>query len=317
MANLTREQLIALAEKIKQNPELMKQFQTPTTYESVLQRAGVSGQVPKTTFEKGVSAAIEETSPEAQRKSLQFEQEQTERGRSRQGILPRPGLPGLQQVPIEQFREIPTEITETGAVKKKIEPTPESLLLRKKEEEKIKGLVGAEKRLTGTKNFIRNFSESRNELINSGFSDIGAANFQGLMSRVGATLQEKTGTLPKTTKFLNRLNVIANQSARDVEGGRVTDLDRQVYADAMANAIKFPDITNIGLVADSLIDLKNLGGNIEPVLNELRDSNQDLFINIANEVDNALKPLGQTAEDVDETILQRLNLDPNQYEIVR
>lgn len=149
----------------------------------------------------------------------------------------------------------------------------------------VENKANATNRISGTKNFIRNFSESRDEIINSGLENIGKADMGGFGERIIAKVKEKTGTLPKTTAFINRIEVIANQSARDIEGGRVTDQDRSVYTKAMANAIKFPDDTNIKLTAESLVDMDLLGGDINPVLDEFRSSNVDIFNKIAKEVD--------------------------------
>ena len=169
---------------------------------------------------------------------------------------------------------------------------------QKAQEKVMEDAASAEKSVIGTRDLIRSYSESRGELKESGFENVGKADAQGFIERTGAALVEKTGTLPKTTKYLNRKEVIANQAAKDVEGGRVTDQDRAIYANAMANAVKFPDETNIGLASSALLDLKRKGGNIDPVLNEFKNSGVDLFSGIAKEVERLESPIkAQGKED--------------------
>ena len=181
------------------------------------------------------------------------------------------------------FINKPKGANKYGAMEYETVDNPDYKAWQKAQEKLMKDKAGAEASLEGTRDFIRSFSESRKEIIDSGFKNVGKANMTGLGERFGAGVVEKTGTLPKTTKFINRLKVIANQTAREVEGGRITDQDRKVYADAMANAVKFPDETNIGLVSDALKDLKNKGGNIDPILQEFESSGVDLFKAIVEE----------------------------------
>lgn len=138
------------------------------------------------------------------------------------------------------------------------------------------------KALKGTERFIKGFSDSFAELEEK-FPNIGQSGPEGLIERTGASLLEKTGQLPKTTAFLNRVDVLANQQARDVEGGRVTDKDREVYSDAMANAVKFPSETNVILVAEALRDMQDKGGNIDGIINEFAASNVDILNQIASQ----------------------------------
>ena len=83
---------------------------------------------------------------------------------------------------------------------------------------------------------------------------------------------EAISTIDSMAEFNNstmRTRVLANAQARNVEGGRVTDADREVYADAMANALGGPTEENIILAADAILDMKDKGGNISGLLDDL------------------------------------------------
>lgn len=128
--------------------------------------------------------------------------------------------------------------------------------------------------------FMRRFAESHGE-VNEKFPGAGEATFKGKAKRWAAAISaEQLGTLPKTEAFLKRMKPIANAQARMVEGGRVTDQDRQVYAEAMVNAVTAPDESNIILAADAIVEFHNKGANIKPLLDDL--TSQD--IPITNEI---------------------------------
>ena len=204
-------------------------------------------------------------------------------------------LQSLSAGPESQFEVIPgkkgdLEIRETalaeGRRKGEIKAAEEKAVAEKKTTEALKG----------TRRMIESFSESREELQEL-FPNIGESNIEGLIERTGAGLFEKTGQLPKTTAFRNRLSVIANQQARDIEGGRVTDKDREVYANAMVDAMKFPDESNIVLASEALRDMQDKGANIDPVLDEFDNSPIDLLRNISANVRPSLEQEEITEEN--------------------
>ena len=77
---------------------------------------------------------------------------------------------------------------------------------------------------------------------------------------------------------------MANQMARDVEGGRITDQDREIYADAFSNALESPTNTNIRLASESIISLADKGGDVTPILNSLSSTKSDLLNEISDQV---------------------------------
>jgi len=151
-----------------------------------------------------------------------------------------------------------------------------------------------EKSLPGVRRFFRSFQESIEELEEAGFGSIQDATIEGSLQRVGATIQEKTGTLPKTEAFQSGLQVAANAQARLVEGGRVTDADRAIYAKALVSAIGRSSEANIRLAVEKLLSMKDKGGNIEPLLEEYRNSGIDLFEQIASEAERVQGTLGES-----------------------
>lgn len=116
---------------------------------------------------------------------------------------------------------------------------------------------------------VKAFLRSTNELEKL-FPEVGESTLEGFFSRVGAQGAEKLGLVPETTRAVKRLLVAANKQAREVEGGRVTDEDRKIYSEAMANALGAPTSSNIGLAADSLIDLYEEYDNSQDFLNIMK-----------------------------------------------
>lgn len=168
---------------------------------------------------------------------------------------------------------------------------PETLETKKKklEIEKLEKDLGKEKKgqkqsAEGKKRFFQLYEESRVELQQAGFTSIGEASAKGLFERTTAGIQEKTGTLPLTTVLKTRSQVAANAQARQVEGGRVTDQDRKIYADALVSAMNLPDKANKRLAAEGLLDLKDMGGDVKSLLVEYENSGSSLFEDIAVEV---------------------------------
>lgn len=141
----------------------------------------------------------------------------------------------------------------------------------------------AQKNVSGTGRFLQQFGRSYDEL-KAYDPEIDKQGFSGWATRKMASIANKFDELPETKAFMVELQPLANQMARDVEGGRVTDQDRKIYADAFASAVKNPSATNIRIASNNLIRLKDRGGDITSVVNQLSSSNIDIMKNIANEV---------------------------------
>jgi hypothetical protein len=169
--------------------------------------------------------------------------------------------------------------------------------------------VEAQKTISGTRRFLEQFGRSYNELKNYDpeFDKLG---YEGWMSRKGASINNYFDVLPETKAFQVELKPLANQMARDVEGGRVTDQDRQIYADAFANTLQHPSETNIRLSSNALIKLKDKGGNINTVVSELYSSDMPIMQKIASEV---LKSYPELRKDI---LLQVYQNNPNRFEVV-
>jgi hypothetical protein len=167
----------------------------------------------------------------------------------------------------------------------------------------------AQKNLSGTGRFLEQFGRSYNEL-KTAYPEIGDVGFTGWATRKGASIANALDSLPETKAFQVELQPLANQMARDVEGGRVTDQDRKVYADAFANTLKNPSQTNIRLVANKLLTLKDRGGDISKVLSELYSSDIDIMQNISKEV------LKSSPELKQKILMQVYQNNPNRFEVV-
>jgi len=152
-----------------------------------------------------------------------------------------------------------------------------------KYKESGKNLRGVEKGIGETEKFIRQFELSYDELKKS-HPDIGATGPGGFATRVVAGVQEKVGSFPQTSTFMRELQPKANAMARSIEGGRVTDQDRKIYADSFAGALSAPSETNIGLMANALVDAQNKGGNITPILDVLKTSKNEVMKGVLDRV---------------------------------
>lgn len=147
----------------------------------------------------------------------------------------------------------------------------------KKEQRTVNKLVGE------TEGFIRQFERSYDEL-NKAYPNIGAKGFGGYTSRVIAGAGEKFGYFPETSTFLKEILPKANAMARTIEGGRITNEDRTIYADSFANALSSPNETNIRLMSNSLIEAQRKGGNISPILDIMQTSDNQVIQGILNQV---------------------------------
>lgn len=152
-------------------------------------------------------------------------------------------------------------------------------------EKKMKEDVYAtQKQTTGQSLFQKSFSRSYSELTKK-YPEIGEVGMSGWLNRFHArNIGVPFDLLPETKAFVAELKPRANQQARDVEGGRVTDPDRKIYADAYPNAIMNPSITNIRLASDALLGMDAKGGNISKVMTQLLTSEVDIDNKIAMQI---------------------------------
>ena len=186
------------------------------------------------------------------------------------------GFTGFTADPISG--EVRMAFGETSEAKKAKEI---ETIKEKKEAEKeleIKETVGE------FKGFIEQFERSNDELIKA-YPNIGAKGIAGFGTRMLAKGQEKLGYFPETSAFLREIKPMANKMARTIEGGRVTDEDRKIYAESLANALSAPTETNIRLASNVLVNAYRKGGNIIPVMDILKSSKNEILQGIVKEVE--------------------------------
>ena len=143
----------------------------------------------------------------------------------------------------------------------------------------IEGQNAAQQGVSKTRLFLRGLERSQEELEKS-IPGVGKKGVVGIMNRLFAKGGTALQKFPETSAFVKEILVHANQQARDIEGGRVTDQDRAIYAKAMANAIKQPSEENSILVSNALLNLRMKGGDISKVLDEFSSSKVDLLKDI-------------------------------------
>lgn len=172
---------------------------------------------------------------------------------------------------------------------------------KEKEEQRLAG-----RRATSTNRFMEQFLRSFNELEQFDPA-VGELGFTGFLRRKKAQIAEAIDVLPETAALNIQIKPLANKIARDIEGGRVTDQDRKIYADAFANATLEPSRTNIRLMASQLIGLidDGAGDRVADHLRDLSGSGVDLMDTVINEVlqahpDLAPKIFGKDFELVEE-----------------
>jgi len=157
----------------------------------------------------------------------------------------------------------------------------------KAEEKAASDTATAEKTSKGTYRFMQQFDRSISELrkFDPEFDKVGAS---GWLSRKQAMLAEKLDELPETKALGIQVQPMANGMAREIEGGRVTDQDRKIYADSFANGILNPGPTNMRLLSQSIIGLLDKGGNengkITNQLQMLAKSDTNLFKGVIAQV---------------------------------
>ena len=157
----------------------------------------------------------------------------------------------------------------------------------KAEEKSASDTATAEKTSQGTYRFMQQFDRSIKELraFDPEFDKVGAG---GWLSRKQALIGEKLDELPETSALKIQVLPMANAMAREIEGGRVTDQDRKIYADSFANGVNNPNVTNMRLMSQSLIGLLDKGGNengkITSQLQQLAKSDTDMFKGVIMQV---------------------------------
>jgi len=134
---------------------------------------------------------------------------------------------------------------------------------------------------------LRLFDESQEE-IETKIPRVGNEGFEGWLARAEASVRTSLDEFPITRALNIRAEIAANQQARDIEGGRVTDADRKIYAMGMANAMREPTMTNAVLAAESIEDLMDKYGNdlgsFTNILIQYVHSNRKVFQMIASRV---------------------------------
>lgn len=138
--------------------------------------------------------------------------------------------------------------------------------------EKAKQIRGSQKQIKESSLYFEQFGRSRKEL--SKIPGIGNIGPSGKGARFLGFIGEKLDLFPETAVLLKDANVSANQQARSVEGGKITDQDRKIYADALVNALGGSDNENARLGSNALRRMHNDGGNIKPEVISLIESGE-------------------------------------------
>ena len=203
---------------------------------------------------------------------------------------PSSGGNGLQNMMMAQML-LPEKLATTEETKLKYLPQEEAIKSAAKGQSKIAEeeanvSFGAKKQLTASNRFVQQFERSYDELNQAvpGFSDVGT---KGKLRRAGAGIKTFMGQLPETEAFSVELAPMANQMARDVEGGKITDTDREIYWKAFANTISHPSATNARLVANSLISLADKGADISKNLEAFSTSKNPVIQKVYSYVTEA------------------------------
>jgi len=126
-----------------------------------------------------------------------------------------------------------------------------------------------------TISFIQGFEVAEQEIIDVIGPEVLETGPGGLIARGIGSLAKAADLLPKSSAFVKNILVNANKMARTIEGGRVTDGDRQIYADALANSLENPSEENTELIVSSLRNMKNKGGDISLQVNALLRSSSN------------------------------------------
>lgn len=147
----------------------------------------------------------------------------------------------------------------------------------------VENLAAAQKSAPGTYRFLQQYSRSLDELKKFD-PDIEKLGIEGKVSRLKATIANSLDQLPETKTLMIQIQPLANGIAREIEGGRVTDQDRAIYANAFANALANPGATNSRLASAPLVDALDKGADVVPVLKQMAAQENDVFDDILNNV---------------------------------
>ena len=103
--------------------------------------------------------------------------------------------------------------------------------------------------------FVTQFERAEQEIVGKLGPKALQSGMLGASVRIGGKGLEMMNQLPITTAFNAQMKATANQMARNVEGGRVTDQDRTVYANILVNALNGSSTTNSELLAVQLMNM--------------------------------------------------------------
>jgi len=183
--------------------------------------------------------------------------------------------------------DIGTTILQGGPAARQQQIKARGQALAQTKKAQAKDLESARKGARGTQRFLTQFENSQKELQNV-FPDFGKLGFGGKVQRFQASVLEKLDKFPETSVLVRESKKVANQTARDIEGGRVTDQDRAVYAEALANTLRTPSDTNVRLASNELLRLSDLGGRINDVIVQFANSDVEIMREIAKQTVNGL-----------------------------
>ena len=146
-------------------------------------------------------------------------------------------------------------------------------------------ILSAQKAAKGTYRAMQQYDRSQNELLKFDPS-IGDEGMIGWYTRRKGDIANYFDVLPETQALDIQVKPLANGIARDIEGGKVTNEDREIYADAFAHGLKNPTSTNIRLMSNAIIDAidKGAGESAVNMLKQFSNSNSDVFQNVVTNV---------------------------------
>ncbi len=158
---------------------------------------------------------------------------------------------------------------------------------QKAKEKNLLDIQSAQKQARGTYRAMQQYGRARKELIKFD-PNIEKEGFSGWWTRRGAEVANYFDVLPETQAMQIMIKPIANGMARDIEGGRVTDKDREIYEAAFANALQNPTTTNIRLMSNAFVDALDKGASksVVPMLKQLISSDDDIFGQVAAQIFN-------------------------------
>src|SRR3990167_8877073 len=183
--------------------------------------------------------------------------------------------PSTEDIDVIQLQNTMQE-SEQDAPKKKAElikilqdiitSTPEGAAEFERSKLKAKSKFEQEERQEQSKtdinSFIEGFEIAEQEIVDVMGPEALQTGPGGKLVRGLGSIANSIDLLPKSSAFIRNIEVSANQMARTIEGGRVTDQDRAIYSQSLANSLTNPSAENTELLVISLRNLRNKGGNI-------------------------------------------------------